>query len=77
MRSVDGLRADYVAAWATGAGIGAGAFMLTWLLANRVLSLLMSAPAGPIFAMAAAIVAGLTVAVVQGWRLSRRFVSAG
>jgi membrane protein implicated in regulation of membrane protease activity len=67
-------RADYLAAWVTGAGIGGGCFMLTWILANRVTGMFMSVPAGPITAMTLAVLTGLVTAAWGGWRLSRRFV---
>ena len=67
-------RADYLAAWATGVGIGGGCFMLTWILANRVTGMFMSIPAGPVTAMTLAVLTGLATASGAGWRLSRRFV---
>lgn len=70
-------KADYLAAWATGVGIGGGCFMLTWILANRVTGMFMSIPAGPITAMTLAVVTGLATAGWGGWRLSRRFVKVG
>lgn len=69
------LRADYIAAWTTGIGIGLAVFMVTWLVANRITGLLMTVPTGPVVAMASALVAGSAVAARQGWRLSRRFLS--
>ncbi|HKX76467.1 MAG TPA: hypothetical protein VJR05_13870 [Acidimicrobiia bacterium] len=68
-------RADLVAAWATGLGIGVAVFMLTWLVANRVTTLIWAPPTGPVIAMAIAIVAGIAASLRHGWRLSRRFVS--
>lgn len=68
-------RADLVAAWVTGVGIGLAAFMLTWLVANRVTALVWAPPAGPVIAMAIAIAAGIAASLRHGWRLSRRFVS--
>lgn len=68
-------RADYQAAWATGIGIGAGSFMVIWLVANRVTAMTMSVPAGPMLAMTLAIASGLVVSVVAGRHLSRRFLS--
>jgi hypothetical protein len=65
---------DYLAAWATGVGVGGGCFMLTWILANRVTGMFMTIPAGPITAMSLAIVVGLSMTLWGGWRLSRRFV---
>lgn len=66
-------RANHVSAWATAVGIGLVVFMVTWIVANRVTSLLMSVPAGPILAMALAIVGGTTVAIRQGVRLSEPY----
>lgn len=67
------LRANYVSAWATGVGIGLAAFMITWIIANRVTAMLMSVPAGPILAMALAILTGTGLAIRQGIRLSRPY----
>lgn len=67
----DAQRADRVAAWATGIGIGTAAFTVTWLLANRLLTMFLSSPTGPLAAMATAILVGVVVAVGQGRRLSR------
>lgn len=67
------LRANYVAAWATGVGIGLVVFMVTWIVANRVTARLMSVPSGPILAMSVAILAGTAVALRQGVRLSRPY----
>jgi len=64
-------RPDAVAAWATGFGIGTAAFMLTWIVVNRVAAIWLSSPVGPLVAMAAALTAGAVIALVQGWRLSR------
>lgn len=65
--------ADRVAAWATGVGTGALAFMLTWLFGNRLTALVLEPPVGPILAMALAVVVGGLVAVTQGRRLAARF----
>lgn len=67
----DSHRADQVAAWATGVGIGFGVFMVTWIIANRVMSVLMDNPAGAVVAMATAIVAGAIGAAIGGRRLSK------
>jgi TRAP-type C4-dicarboxylate transport system permease small subunit len=67
-------RADRVAAWATGVGIGLLVFMVTWILGDRVLTRLLSPPEGPVAAMAFAILLGTTVTVRQGRRLARRAV---
>ena len=68
-------QADRVAAWATGVGAGVIAFTLTWLLGNRILTMLFNVPTGPVAAMAAAVLFGMVVAVGQGRRLARRFRS--
>ncbi|HEX6206788.1 MAG TPA: hypothetical protein VF058_00360 [Actinomycetota bacterium] len=65
-------RADRVAAWATGVGIGLIAFMLTWLIGNRLIGLIWPPPVGPTVALAGAVVTGGAVAVVWGRRLTRR-----
>jgi cytochrome bd-type quinol oxidase subunit 2 len=72
-RSDRAAQADRVAAWATGIGLGAMVFMVTWLLGNRVSTKLFSVPTGPVVAMAAAVLGGIVVAVWQGRRLARRF----
>lgn len=63
--------ADRVAAWATGTGIGLIAYMLTWLIGNRLSGLLWDPPVGPTVAFAAAIAVGVTTAVLSGRRLVR------
>ena len=68
-------RADLVAAWATGLGIGVAVFMLIWLVVIRITTLIWAPPVGPVIAMAIAIVAGIAASLGYGWRLSRRFVS--
>lgn len=65
-------RADRIAAWATGAGIGLIVLMLTWLIGNRLTGLIWDAPLGPAVAFAGSIGAGTAVAVLAGRRLSRR-----
>jgi hypothetical protein len=64
-------RADRVAAWATGAGVGFAALMVTWLIANRLTGLVWGPPLGPIVAFAVAIVVGIVSAVIFGRRLAR------
>jgi hypothetical protein len=68
------VRADIVAGWVTGIGIGSAVFMLTWIVANRLTGLWMASPTGPVVAMVTAILVGMVVAARQGWRLSRRFL---
>lgn len=65
-------RADGVAAWATGAGIGFIALMVAWLIGNRLTALVWAPPVGPAVAFGGAVLAGLVTAVVSGWRLARR-----
>jgi hypothetical protein len=64
-------RADSVSAWAIGIGVGLIALQLTWLLGNRLTSLLWGPPVGPTIAFALAIVTGIIVSVVSGRRLVR------
>ena len=68
-------RADRVAAWATGAGIGALAFMLTWLIGNRLGEILWGRATGAWVALITSVVAGLAVTAVAGARLARRVLS--
>ena len=65
-------RADRAAAWATGAGIGLIALMVTWLIGNRLTALVWKPPFGPTVAFVGAIVTGSVVAVIAGRRLARR-----
>lgn len=61
---------DILAARAIGAGFGLIALMLVWLIGNRLVGAFLDAPTGPIVAFAAAVAAGLVVAIVAGRRLS-------
>jgi hypothetical protein len=65
-------RADRVAAWATGSGIGLMALMVTWLIGNRLAALAWDPPVGPTVAFVGAILVGAVTAVVSGRRLARR-----
>jgi hypothetical protein len=65
-------RADRVAAWATGVGVGLVVFMVSWLVWNRVLDMIFSAPTGPVVAMTMAVLTGAAVAIRQGRRLAGR-----
>ena len=65
-------RADLVAAWAIGVGIGLIVLQLTWLVAARIAGLFWSPPQGPTIAFLTAIVAGVVVSVVAGRRLVRK-----
>jgi hypothetical protein len=62
-------RADSVSAWAIGIGVGLIALQVTWLIGNRLASLLWEPPLGPTIAFASAIVAGIVVSVIAGRRL--------
>jgi hypothetical protein len=68
---VSAARADAVAAWATGAGIGLIVVMVTWLVGNRLAGLVWDAPVGPTVAFAVAIAAGIVTSLVAGARLAR------
>lgn len=63
---------DRVSAWATGIGIGFGAFMITWVILNRVTSIWSPGPQGPIIALTTAVLVGGGVALQRGAALSRR-----
>lgn len=65
------VRADHLAAWATGLGVGLIALMLTWLVGDRIAEMLWGAPTGPIVAFTASLVVGTISTVVAGRRLSR------
>jgi hypothetical protein len=62
--------ADLTAAWATGAGGGAVALMVVWLVAARVTDALISQPAAAITALTVAIVAAGVVTAGLGARLA-------
>lgn len=64
--------AERVAAWATGAGVGALAFILTWLIGNRLTELAWGRSAGAWVALVLSVVAGFGVTTVAGVRLARR-----
>jgi hypothetical protein len=74
---MSGERADRVAAWATGSGIGLMALMLTWLIGNRLTTLVWSPPVGPTLAFVGAILVGTVTAVVSARRLVRRVTKLG
>ena len=65
-------RADLVAAWAIGVGIGLIVLQLTWLVGARIAGLFWSPPQGPTIAFLTAIGAGVVVSVVAGRRLVRK-----
>ena len=62
-------RADSVAAIAIGIGVGLIALQLTWLIANRLTSLVWEAPLGPTIAFALAVFTGIVVSIIAGRRL--------
>ncbi len=62
-------RADLVSAWAVGIGIGLIALQVTWLIANRLASLLWEAPVGPTVAFTLAMLVGVAVSIIAGKRL--------
>ncbi|MEX2275097.1 MAG: hypothetical protein WEA10_05995 [Actinomycetota bacterium] len=64
-------RADRVAAWAVGVGVGLIAMMLAWIVGARIAELLWEPPGGPRVALASALLIGIIVTVVSGVRLSR------
>ncbi len=65
-------RADLVAAWAIGIGVGLIVLQLTWLIANRVASVFWQAPTGPTIAFATAIVVGAITAAIAGRNLAKK-----
>jgi hypothetical protein len=64
-------RSDRVAGWATGAGIGLIALMVTWLVGSRLAVLVWDPPVGPIVAFGGAVVIGILTTFIAGRRLSR------
>ena len=64
-------RADGVAAWAVGIGVGLIALMLTWIVGNRIAMVVWDAPLGPTVAFIGAILVGIVATVVAGTRLVR------
>ena len=70
-------RADRVAAWATGVGVGLVVFMVSWLVWTRVLDMILSAPTGPVVAMTMAVLTGAGVALRQGRRFAGRVPDGG
>lgn len=63
--------ADEVAAWAVGIGVGLIALMLTWIVGNRIATVVWDAPVGPTVAFVGAILVGIVVTVVAGMKLAR------
>jgi len=72
MERPERIRADAVAGWAVGVGVGLIAMMLTWIVGARLSSIVWDAPTGPTVAFVTAIVVGLVVGLVVGARLGSR-----
>jgi hypothetical protein len=64
------LRADLIAAWAIGTGIGLIVLMIAWIVGNRLFGLLLEPPRGPTVAFLAAIALGFATTAVAGKRLA-------
>jgi len=64
-------RADDVAAWAVGIGVGMIALMLTWIVGNRIAMVVWDAPVGPTVALIGAILVAIVVTVVAVIQLVR------
>jgi hypothetical protein len=63
-------RAELTAAWTTGFGVGLIGLMVTWLVMNRVTSLFMDAPEGPVLAFGTAVGVGFFVTAIVGKHLT-------
>lgn len=61
-----------VTGWATGAGLGFAALMLTWIIASRLASLLVGSGSGQVGALTIAVVISIAVALERGRALSSR-----
>jgi apolipoprotein N-acyltransferase len=64
-------RPDLVSAYAIGVGAGLVALQITWLILNRLTSLVWGPPVGPTVAFGMAVVVGIIVSVIAGRRLAR------
>jgi divalent metal cation (Fe/Co/Zn/Cd) transporter len=64
-------RADGVAAWAVGIGVGLIALMVTWIVGNRIATVVWDTPVGPTVAFIGAILVGIMATVMAGIRLVR------
>ena len=53
----------------TGIGVGLIVVMVTWLVANRVIGLMVAPPVGPVVSITVAVVGGAVTAVVACRRL--------
>ncbi len=65
------VRADVVAAWAVGVGVGLLTLMIVWLVGNRIFGLVFDAPLGPTVALITALVLAAFVTAVSGQRCAR------
>lgn len=68
--------ADRVYAWATAAGEGLVAFMVTWLLAGRLMELVLPEPTAANTAMTVAGAIGALTLAVEGTRHSAQLRSS-
>lgn len=64
-------RADLVAAWVVGIGVGLITLQITWLIANRLASLIWGVPRGPTTAFTIVVIAGVVTSIVTGRRLAK------
>jgi hypothetical protein len=71
VRGHGAVRADAIAAWAVGVGIGLIGLWVAWLVGNRIATLVWGSPLGPAVAFVTAIVVGTAVALLSGARLAR------
>lgn len=62
-------RAETVAAFATGTGVGFLVLMIMWLVAARLTSTVWEAPTGPVVALFVAVVSGVVASVFAIRRL--------
>lgn len=62
---------DLVSAYALGVGVGLIALQVTWLIANRLATLMWGVPVGPVVGFSTAMLVGIGVSIVMG----RRFAS--
>lgn len=67
----EGGRADGVAAWAVGIGVGLITLMVTWIVGNRIAMVVWDTPVGPTVAFVGAILVGIVATVVAGIQLVR------
>ncbi len=65
-------RADLVAAWAVGIGVGLITLQISWLIANRITSLFWGPPLGPAIAFATAVAVGIGASIIAGQRLAKK-----